>query len=1206
MGLKLPCLLKNTLLEKQMRDAIEYMANDRAANGKDASVGAIYNDLRNAGIEADLKTVGYLYADTLDLADGHFSSMEHIEEVVGSNFDRTIRNLLLSSKEGEQQIGDLAPSEEVATKLANAFAEAKQEDNRTKSVMKILQEALEKGAKRLVGDLKVKPKEAPKTFVDIIQSALDTETQGFTDLNGQLNGIRKLFAEMQDEVKKISAELKEKGDPTTVQQWENYVKDLEDATYSLLFSKGDAKKAITDMMKESGFAKKLKNGKEILDWNKLAADTHNVNALRDNVENVLLKNGFSPEVASRVKDAMEKEFTDLNANVIEHIVNKGSEVAKEERKKLLDKAGFYKAIETDTKNKIKELETKESAGIITEAEKTKLNNLRDNGQSVGQWMREQNIETIENFHNAVNNEAFQKQYRGALKPLIDSEIAKLFHEYYGDVTNAEAKKAMRDFLGDGTIIEWIKNNGIENKQDLLTKLDDELDKRSISGANKAKVITSFNDTLSEFNDKAKQELINREKALDKEPPIQKTDLHRLAELSNLGIFQSTHDAILHNALGVDGLAQSDMKSLEIVAKKTAALMKEIGANEVDSKKIYASPLFKEFQHEVSQIIKRNRGNRSGMLVAVEVMHNIADLRIAGLLIGFKTGLENLKSNALSLFEMIGSKGFKGQSKHDWNLAMSQYKDTVLRGHPFGKEGDKFGSGVSFTQEMNFTKDFSVGGIGKNIVAALVSFSRVVNNGTDSASKVVRFQKYFKNNIYNALKEYGGLSSDDALKFMNEALYGQSFEDAKVLAEDMLVKYGFPKSKSAINLLANDLVKANLNTGGLITPEIIEAANRSAYKLAGIGIGHERQGGNVLNKWAEAMKQSMTAAQNKSIREQNWNKLAGQRFADLVVWKNLFPFAMGASNWVHLRIQQNLGIGILTGSLDGVRDGRFNWKRSIDFTDQKSIEESMTQRQNARAKIARGTTGLVSTAIVSGILYYAVSGMDDDERDKYLKKLLDHTVLGSYFKKLAPDMLLMYLYHATDAPTGKVISDYMQNQLNIGSDRSIANKTNEIMTKWKRGEWNEGNAIIGQQIGQSFDLPMWRNFKGNYQAIRYWSTGKEPDQYHSPTYFQEGLLAGGVLEELGIFKNNAPIEALAGIGVKTREKFKEHGIERMEDLAQYPEWWNMKTPVTDKKTGVTKDEYIIQQGLDREIAKKQWEQWQQINYVPYMTDTTTAK
>ncbi len=99
----------------------------------------------------------------------------------------------------------------------------------------------------------------------------------------------------------------------------------------------------------------------------------------------------------------------------------------------------------------------------------------------------------------------------------------------------------------------------------------------------------------------------------------------------------------------------------------------------------------------------------------------------------------------------------------------------------------------------------------------------------------------------------------------------------------------------------------------------------------------------------------------------------------------------------------------------------------------------------------------------------------------------------------------------------------------------------------------------------------------------WFAGKEvgPD-YQSPTSVAQGLFGGAALQDLGIYTPETRITILSGIGFVTYNRFKEKGIESMEDLKANPTWYDLKYTDEDGK------EKFILGPADRVKAKQEAE------------------
>jgi hypothetical protein len=326
-GLGIGCLVKNTKLQQDLTDLLEYITYSRVANNLDAGIGSIYNDIRKSGIEVDLQTVAHLYNNTLPKSYSQFTSDVEVNDFALKNYTAAVkRAALLEPEETTKQIGDDKPELAIVNGLLNMFYNNMVGNTVTLSDMRKMQDVLWKGIQR---KLEIDDKPQPQSreeWKPILERALGYEKLGITDINGHLNSISDLYEAMQRQLESASADLVYSGDYNEVEKWFNMVDNLRASTYSLLFSKGEAKDFITSIMKEAGFGKQInkevtkpdgtKEKATIIDWNKLAGEINSPQSVRENVEKALLKNGFSQSVIDGVKDSFEQEFNDLHARAL--------------------------------------------------------------------------------------------------------------------------------------------------------------------------------------------------------------------------------------------------------------------------------------------------------------------------------------------------------------------------------------------------------------------------------------------------------------------------------------------------------------------------------------------------------------------------------------------------------------------------------------------------------------------------------------------------------------------------------------------------------------------------------------------------------------------------------------------------------------------------------------------------------------------------
>lgn len=1016
MPVKGTCLLFDTPLKEALFDVVEFMAYDRLSKGKGASLAAIFSELRNAGVEVDLPTVGEIYNNVLPRDDANFDSEMEIDDYVGRTYAESIDRLAhLEKLVGEQTIDEMSPETAVANFIVKALSSSLQVDERTKSDMKKLQDALRTGVQRHLGKLgkKVRPE---MTSEEIISEALGWDQIGITDLSGRLNSMSDLFTAMKAELSKASDAVS-KSDPAIIEKYDQYVKDLENKAYTVLFRTKDALQVRNDAMKAAGFGKKLSNGKTILDWNKMAGEIGSVSDIRTIVEKVFADAGYSPDVVERLKDSLQDEFVDLRAEII---------------------------------------------------------------------------------------------------------------------------------------------------------------------------------------DKSKKELERREKSSDRPYQAQKTDLKRLIELYHLNVFDGTHDQLLYDTIGVNDLQQEDLYDIQQLTKVAADLSRMV-ARPTDQggyglfNDVFASREFQRIQRHIDSIINRNRNNRTVLLKVLSWIKNYLDVMLSGLLSMPTTLAQNILSGAQAVWtgtRLAYSEGWTDRTKQAFGIYGAMLKHVGSTGQAYGEEIGSFATQELFTNSLKWNwTDGSFTDKAKSVLYAATTPIRIGLLAFDSANKAALTNKVFYNAIFNSLISDKGYSRKDASDFMNVMLYGQSFEDAKKMAKDIIdknnamldPKFRSKASDAEITTLANDIVKANLNNNEAIRNEVLEAALKSSYHVAGLGLGHEPN--NPLSKGIKSIRDWSKRRQDQLASDKQWDKLAAQRFIDLFVNGFMIRFAGGATNWLVLRLKGGLGLGLLTGGLKMAFGSE-----KIRWDSPSNLREDIKNREDARNDIARALVGAANTA-VAYLIGYLLTGGDGDEEDKKrlasLKEKKNKTdkdreeilrlenLTSVYvaiknnvankraFKATAPDLMLID-YYTENSNDKKLISGLLSYASNTyaGDDKfSWAGKMVTAGVMLKRGNRDEAMGVLSSIAGDQFAVPLWRSYREYYRLTTNTyklATGQPTTPaagYVPPTDWMSGLFGGGALEELGAYKRDAKIIALQGVGPSSFERFKKKGISNMSDLKG--EWWKMK-------------------------------------------------
>jgi len=1040
--LDIGCLVKNTSLRNNLNDLVEFIAYSRVSKNLDAGLQSIYNDIRSNGIEVDLQTIGFIYNDVLPKSYAQFDSDHDVNEYALKSYTDAINRAarLEAPEPVELQIGQNSPDIEVVNGILNMFTKLNTEpSDPIYSDMRMMQEALWKGIQRKLNLTNSAVPKDQKDWEELLTQALGYEQLGMQDINGRLNGIDDLFNSMKDQLDSATQDMEAKGDYATAQKWKEMTGKLKAASYSLLFSKGEAKSFITTIMKEAGYAKELKTlnpdgtHKTVIDWNKLSNDTGSVLDLHNNIDRVMRAKNYSDSVIDAVQDSFVNEVNDMNAKIVE-------------------------------------------------------------------WRLKQ----------------------------------------------------------------------MENKSEALNR-----------ASNK------------------------------------KTDLKRLAELNNLGIFQSAHDKLLSSVIGISDLQAQDLQDLENLAKAASDLYREIDKTYGDD--IFASSALQTIQRHIDRIVQRNINNKTVLMRVMSAIKNFVDVLMTGMLMGPLTILENWLSGFKETMVPIWGKS-KITNAEDRQIYQAMLLDVFSRGQAYGEEVGSFAPRELYSNSLRFKwKDSSLKEKGESILYLAMAPARIGLLGFDSANKAVITNKTFHNSMYQALLQHGK-TEEEAKNILNEALHGQKYEDAKTNAADILnsintklgTKYAIPVNNSTITRLANDLVKANLNTDGLFTDkakatEIVVSTLKGSYHVAGYGLGHEPN--NFVSKAVKGLRDEMVQKEQKLRTAKKWNSLAWTKLGSTFMNGMVIRFIGGATNWVVLRAQSGLGLGLATGFLG-------KWNDDIDFKNADTIKQSIKEMQGARNQIGRGLSGIAYTAIGYALMYAATQGGDDDRerKKKRLQELNTYVqtpevkeeikqltaqsniykqIKSNYegnrlFKKLSPDLMLLNYYMQTDNNHWRGALNYVINTTGIASDFSTAGKFTNAMDYFKKGEVSQGKGELASIAGDRLSVPLWRAYK-EWWKLGNWIVGNNvSSDFKKPSNVSEGLFGGGAMEDWGVFQRNSSITILPGIGPKSIERFKTVGVENMNDLEKNPGWENSMY-INEKGN----PEFILDAG-DRKAAKEAAEKWMKEN------------
>jgi hypothetical protein len=304
--MKINCIIKNTKILQQLEQLVDGIANRMIGKDIIPTPTGIYNEVRNLGVEIDLTTIGAIYAKNLSGTDTTFLTVAEVSKEIGADLNNTIKKIIQLNK-GVKEIGKRSPAEAVAAAIANIFVD-RNTPTQSKTLMRLMQDTMLKGLKRHIEGNPVSNSVDP---FDVAREALNKmNTLGVTDIHGQLNNLRDVFADVKIELDKQIQELQQQGAPaSTIAQYENMIDGIQNSIYQLLLSKTEARDIITAAIKKyknGVFTKTDKAGNVKLDYDALSGHIKSEQDLRDNVNAALLDAGFAAQDISIIENSFRK------------------------------------------------------------------------------------------------------------------------------------------------------------------------------------------------------------------------------------------------------------------------------------------------------------------------------------------------------------------------------------------------------------------------------------------------------------------------------------------------------------------------------------------------------------------------------------------------------------------------------------------------------------------------------------------------------------------------------------------------------------------------------------------------------------------------------------------------------------------------------------------------------------------------------------
>jgi hypothetical protein len=557
----------------------------------------------------------------------------------------------------------------------------------------------------------------------------------------------------------------------------------------------------------------------------------------------------------------------------------------------------------------------------------------------------------------------------------------------------------------------------------------------------------------------------------KEQTKRKSSARKLAELFDFGLFNQDPDKfnyLLNKILGLSDLDQESFFELN----KLSESIKEITL--MNSNEFFTRQFIREIQSQVTKVLNkvaRQQGSTSFKIVSIVAeLHNLGTRT---LLLSLKQFFDNqISGRQERLIQNIGLMGKKKMDTKELKKLRSEYasliKDDIKKntGLYFGEVNSPF---LTKSQIEDYINSMSDNQIWHSLTS--IAFGKSYLEAADSMNKAALTERFFTSMLLKVLTDKTNpnkMTPEDALKFVNEQLTGQKFEDAlkesaKIINQinTKAAKVILAETKENVFRGAMDLVKANLLVGQALDANDLESAYNAAYTAAGYGLGHEAN--NPLSLMVNQFQAGLEEKTKAAIKEKEWGQAAALTFGSSIYRNIVNPFVGGGTNWVFLGLQKS--------GIEPFSPLYYWWLKSkgeIDMSteigrkklENKLIEDYRLKTLNRRLLIG----GIASTLVTLSV--FASGG--DDELEEWLKK---NKWANSYKSVFIPQLTLLVMSIKNDT-FGKWLEDTFAKSDKFEQLPKIIKGIKE----YNKGDGGEaGNAkfmgMLGNTIGSFFNTPL---------------------------------------------------------------------------------------------------------------------------------------
>jgi hypothetical protein len=353
-----------------------------------------------------------------------------------------------------------------------------------------------------------------------------------------------------------------------------------------------------------------------------------------------------------------------------------------------------------------------------------------------------------------------------------------------------------------------------------------------------------------------------------------------------------------------------------------------------------------------------------------------------------------------------------------------------------------------------------------------------------------------------------MSKEEAKRYVAEKISGQSFEDAKQTAKDIIDKINTDASKKIfndspefVNRLATDIVNAALVNGEKITEEMVTAAYNAAYRAAGRGLGHVAN--NPISEQINTVSGKLESRISDAVKQKKFAKATYLNLYSIFYRNIANPFVGGGTNWIVLKAEKT-GLGLISGLISMYKDRGAKMDLMTD-TGMKELEDVMFNSMKTKDKFMRGAVGGAITALA--FMLIKATGADD-EYEKWVKK---NQWAKKYLSVLTPEIMLAMLAARQEGAYTK----YLESSFNKNESFDKGKMAIKAASYLAAGEKEKAAGQAGQLVGSSIGNPIpWRLVRDG-QQLWVGATGGEPYAINptKPNTFMEGYLKGGLVDYL---------------------------------------------------------------------------------------------